>query len=45
MENTAEKIEEFKRKANKPDAIEEDVAKLLDACGGDVDMAVSLIER
>lgn len=38
-----QKIEEFKRKANRPMASDGDVEKLLTSCGGDVDLAVSLI--
>lgn len=37
------KIKEFKEKANRPDASDNDVKKLIRACGGDVDKAVSLI--
>lgn len=40
-----EKIEEFKRKAERPHAADIDVEQLLKACGGDVDLAVSLIKR
>jgi hypothetical protein len=39
------KIEEFKRKANRPNASDEDVKKLLKACGGDVNLAVSLMNE
>jgi hypothetical protein len=37
------KIKEFKEKANRPNASDNDVKKLIRACGGDVDKAVSLI--
>lgn len=37
------KIKEFKEKANRPDASDNDVKKLIRACGGDVDKAVALI--
>lgn len=37
------KIKEFKEKANRPDASDNDAKKLIRACGGDVDKAVSLI--
>lgn len=40
-----EKIEEFKRKADRPHAADMDVEQLLRACGGNVDLAVSLIKR
>lgn len=40
-----EKIEEFKRKANRPNAWDKDVARILRDCGGDVDRAVSLIKK
>lgn len=39
-----EKIQEFKKKANRPNAWDNDVEKLLNACGGDLDLAVSLIQ-
>ena len=40
-----EKIEEFKVKSDRPFAADHDVEQLLRACGGDVDLAVSLIKR
>lgn len=39
------KIEEFKRKANRPYAWNSDVEKLLNACGGSVELAVETINR
>lgn len=38
-----DKIKEFKRRANRPNAADEDVKRLLNACGGDVDLAVSMM--
>lgn len=45
MEITREMIEEFKEKADRPKALDADVKRLLLACGGDIDLAVSLMDR
>ena len=45
MEITKEMIEEFKLKACKPHAFDQDVIRLLTTCGGNVDKAVHLMEK
>ena len=44
-EELKEKIEDFKIKAERPHALDTDVEKLLRACGGNVELAVSLIKQ
>lgn len=43
MDELEEKINEFKKRANRPNAWDLDVKKLLRDCNWDVDLAVSLI--
>ena len=45
MEIIKSMIEDFKRKTNRPHALDSDVEKLLKACGGSVDVAVNLIKE